>query len=560
MNDEMDAAETNPILPTSTESASPPERVPHDDRPVYHWLKRILACNPFYLLSAALLLFGLYRASVDPNFLPAEAAQLKFNFSSLQCYELLLVGTAVVLARRRIWYDSTLLVVLENLLVLVPFLLISQAALVEPTTGRLLCGAAALLVIGRSLVTRRWIAPFDYSPRLLAAGLGVLLVNSAWPVIYRFFQETKLGKKMTSGPAYEMNELSWFWLLPAVCTLALLLPRPGADEKSPGRRWWFPAGLFSLWLLGTGVPLYSLGYIYDFDQRIEQLAPALWVLAWVVSLRLADYVTNPAPAWRQAALALPLLVTFLAANATGSHVFRWLAACNLAAFAGTAWRQRGNHVAWHLMLLSLASFVAALPVELIPSWAGHFERAQVIGLAAVGYLIICTVLSRNPKLAIAGAIAAAWSVGLWRGEHSDTLHLAAQAGFVFFLLHSLRWQDYEHPGATLVRGLMATGWVIQSCFWVHDAAAFWHPLAMAGVILLVWWFRGVTFQRWTPVVVPGAAALVALCSPIHFALVKLQTTPVGVMAILGSFLLFAVGTALALTKHRWHKPEADMNP
>src|SRR6185436_6308061 len=158
MNDETDSVETNPTPPALIESASPPARVPPGDRPISHWLKKLLICNPCYLLSAALLLYGLYRVSIDPHFLPAEAAQLTFNFSSLQCYELLLVGTAIVLARRRIWYDSTLLVVLENLLVLVPFILISQAALVEQHTGRLLCGAAALLVIGRSLAARRWIA------------------------------------------------------------------------------------------------------------------------------------------------------------------------------------------------------------------------------------------------------------------------------------------------------------------------------------------------------------------------------------------------------------------
>ena len=44
---------------------------------------------------------------------------------------MLLVTTAIVLARRRIWYDSTLLVGLENLLVFVPFILISQAALID---------------------------------------------------------------------------------------------------------------------------------------------------------------------------------------------------------------------------------------------------------------------------------------------------------------------------------------------------------------------------------------------------------------------------------------------
>src|SRR5258707_15249267 len=73
------------------------------ERRMSFWLRRLLACNPFYLVSAALLLYGIYRVSVDPGFLSEETAHLFFNFTSLQVYELLLVGTAIFLARRRIW-------------------------------------------------------------------------------------------------------------------------------------------------------------------------------------------------------------------------------------------------------------------------------------------------------------------------------------------------------------------------------------------------------------------------------------------------------------------------
>src|SRR5438128_1902426 len=72
MNDETKAAEASPAPPPENQPA--PTGVRIGDRPLAGWLKRLLICNPFYLLSAALLLFGLYRVSVDPNFLPAEAA------------------------------------------------------------------------------------------------------------------------------------------------------------------------------------------------------------------------------------------------------------------------------------------------------------------------------------------------------------------------------------------------------------------------------------------------------------------------------------------------------
>jgi hypothetical protein len=82
------------------------------------WMRRILASNPFYLASAGFVLYGINRLSSDPRLTGAETALLGFNFGALFFYELLLVITAIVLARRAIWYDALMLVGLENLFVL----------------------------------------------------------------------------------------------------------------------------------------------------------------------------------------------------------------------------------------------------------------------------------------------------------------------------------------------------------------------------------------------------------------------------------------------------------
>src|SRR5579872_34161 len=118
-------------------------------RPASYWIKKFLACNPFYLVSAALLLYGFYLVSSDANFPGREVYQLGFNFGSLQFYELLLVATAIFLARRRIWYDSVLLTSLENLLILVPFILISQAALINQQIVWIICLAGGLAALFR---------------------------------------------------------------------------------------------------------------------------------------------------------------------------------------------------------------------------------------------------------------------------------------------------------------------------------------------------------------------------------------------------------------------------
>src|ERR1044071_1831218 len=100
-----------------------------------YWARRLLVRNPFFLCSAMLLLFGVNRLSLDPSFLGEERANLLFNFGALQFYEFLVVGTAIILARRKIWYDSALLIVVEHGLLLVPFLLLTQGALLKPGLG-----------------------------------------------------------------------------------------------------------------------------------------------------------------------------------------------------------------------------------------------------------------------------------------------------------------------------------------------------------------------------------------------------------------------------------------
>src|SRR5437867_848658 len=112
-----------------------------------NFFRRFLSCNPLYLVSAGLLLYGINRLSSGPPVAGAEPAQITFNFAALFLYEVLLVWTAIVLARRAIWYDSLLLVGLENLFVLVPFSLVSRAAQLDEPLARKMCVAAVLFAV-----------------------------------------------------------------------------------------------------------------------------------------------------------------------------------------------------------------------------------------------------------------------------------------------------------------------------------------------------------------------------------------------------------------------------
>jgi len=289
--------------------------------------------------------------------------------------------------------------------------------------------------------------------------------------------------------------------------------------------------------------------------RRDLLAPVLWVLAWTMRSRLIDFIALPHELLRKMALILPLLATLVSAFAADSHVFFILSALNILGFAVVIVLERGNRLTLQLALLSIAATVSALPVEILHPIAAGFDQTKLIGIAALAYLMISTAPSRSPKLAIVGALAAAMAGGILREEQSHMLYWAVQSGLVYFLLHSLRWRDYEHPGAVGIRIFFATLWVLHTFAWVHNGAAVSQTLSAAGVVLLAWWGRGFVVRVWRPQAVPIAALLVALCNPVHLVVQKTQGTPMGVIAVIGSFALFAAGTAAALTKHRWHKNE-----
>jgi hypothetical protein len=389
-------------------------------------------------------------------------------------------------------------------------------------------------------------------------GSVVLLVNGALPIIYRHLHEDKIGTKLPAGPAYEMNQYAWLLILPALCTLANLLTKPVNDGHRLTQRRWFPHAFFAFWLLGTGVHLYCLGYIYDFDLSRHLLAPALWVLAWTIFRKLPDFAS--APAWRAGAMALPLPMALMAAGATGSKVFALLMLANAVCYAGIFIRERGNQFALHLALLSVAATVAGAPVEwMLPRLAG-FDRAKLIALAIATYCVLGCALSRNPKAGLIGGVLTSCGFAYLLDSTAGGGWWAAQLGFGFFLLHSLRWDDWRHVGAGVVRIVIAMAWVIHSYFWSRHDASWIGSLALPIVILIAYgvarWLR----EDWVPSVLPIAAVAAAMCAPLNYTAGKVQAMPAGVLAIVGSFALLGIGALAALTKHRWHPQRQPHDP
>jgi len=453
------------------------------DPPRPHWLKRLLGCNPFYLISAALLLYGCYRVSIDSTFLKEETANLLFNFSSLQLYEILLVATAIFLAARRVWYDSTLLVGLENTLILVPFILISQAALISVGMIWVMCLLGGVLVLIRGSGLKRLIAELNFPARLIAFGVVMLALNVILPVIYRLLHEHKVGTRLEAGLAYFTNEYAWLLLLPALCGLQRFLIHTKATGQLLPQRQWLPPGLFFLWLLGTGVHLYCLGYVYDFALRLELPAPAVWVLVWLLRPWTTHLVPDLSKIWQRVLLLLPIIATLLGISKIGDEVFLALTMLNVLIYGRTFLKHRGQPLALHLALISIAALIAGLPQNWTHIPVIEFSRAKFVFMGGAGYFLLLAVRSRNPVMGISGALISAPCVLTLLGTTGQSPHWAAQIGVAFLLIHSLRWIDTADKGARVVRIVASAIWVAHAVAWLQQGADSWMLCAVVAPVL-----------------------------------------------------------------------------
>ena len=548
--------------PECVEPAPAAPATPQESSPGWTgWVRKFFACNPFYLASAALLLYGVYRVSIDPSVFQREVLQLVFNFSSLHIYALVLTATAVLLARRSIWYDSNLLVGLEHLLVFVPFMLVSQAALIDSRMVWTMCLAGAVLVAGRHAVLKRGIRCLNFPASMVVVGTLLLILNTALPLLYRHFHESKFGTKPDWGTAYYFNQYAWLLVVPAVCALLNFVPFEAGKRDPLPSRGWLPVGWFLLWLAGTTAHLYSLGYVYDFDLRHEWTAPAVWAVSWTLWRRaeLLVPLARPIPGLNRtvlngALLLLPLLLAPLGiTQARGSGVFFALAALNAAAYSILAIRRRHGLLPPHLLLISLVCAIAAFPGGLAPEPMVDLSRGKASAFAAAIYLLGWALLSRNPRLGIAGGIVAALLTTSLPGLGFETIHWAWHIGLVFLLIHSLRWKDTEPAGAAVVRTLSAVAWGLHAVWWLGFGGG---GIAIAGpavVLLAIYVVARLVTRRWSSLDLPLAAAAVILAGPAKLLAQVAFQAPIGMLAIAASFLLFAAGTAAALTRHLWHR-------
>ena len=91
----------------------------------------VMVCNPLLLLSPLCLLYGIYRAVIAPTLFATDTGNTIFNFLALAIYVLMVCVTSTLLARKRIVPDTVMLLILNALLFVSPFILIAHGVFLE---------------------------------------------------------------------------------------------------------------------------------------------------------------------------------------------------------------------------------------------------------------------------------------------------------------------------------------------------------------------------------------------------------------------------------------------
>jgi hypothetical protein len=280
------------------------------------WVRFVYNHNPFYVISAVLVLYGLhisFAGSLDPT------EGWKFT-QLLMGYILMLAATSVVIVRLgRVWEDARTLVLLVSLLMVALASSFDRVCLDNAWQGArfLAVGLGFSLVVSESLLLLLRLR-FPWSYRLpFYLLLALLFGYPAW-----------LGHLSLEN---RLTEMAWYVLgFPAIAGLIFALLAPAARARGQnvtdnGTPWDWPLYPWSLFvLLGVGVLLRTYAVSMSFDPtkglasglQLYVIVPLLlsWHLLWTEG---ADHTK---PGRKFFAVVAPLILLSLTMPGQGGSV------------------------------------------------------------------------------------------------------------------------------------------------------------------------------------------------------------------------------------------------
>ena len=471
--------------------------------------------NPFYLLSACLVLYGLRVGFEASSTDPANAWYLA---GALGGYTLLMGLTAFLVIRwGRVWDDA------RSILMIIVLQLLAISVSFDELCRRSLDTAAPLLLVGLIFA----VAVTEVLLRSLRIKLGGWFRGPYYGFLGLFFLYPILLALLAARGVDQ--SVAWLiFLFPVCCAVVLLFLIPAVRRgcqyvQHNGTPWrWplFPWSLFVVLLRGVCLRSYVLSLSFDpWPERelsstfgLYHLAP---VLMAVIVLILEVGIVERLRGFQALAMwAAPSVVLVSLPEGNGAAFERflemlvhsigsplWLALFCVMAFYAYTWKRRvpGSETAFHLALLALC-FVGQ-------GTTGSSAIAVNTGwpLVLFGTIQLVQYLRQRNSLRLFAAIAATvllFAVGLWQPQYTFQIvvlayHLLMATAFAV----GYCCEDQYARGLRALAGgmtLLATGIAFASSMGPYDEAA-WQsvpavPMALRTGYVLV--LALVTLECW----------------------------------------------------------------
>ncbi|HVK59829.1 MAG TPA: hypothetical protein VM735_13670, partial [Candidatus Kapabacteria bacterium] len=319
---------------------------------------------------------------------------------------------------------------------------------------------------------------------------------------------------------------------------------PGHGETAEHRKQWLPLTVLLLWITGTAAHLYSVGYVDDQKFELAKFSVLAWAIGWLLCAKITLLLSRFTPAAPEIMLSLPIAAPLLAWERPGIAVT--LHILNAAIFGVLCIRWKGLRIPAILGGVSLLLALFTVPNDwLTPVIKGYNKAGLAFSLVAA-LLMIKAIRTRTAKWALIGSfVTVIFLLGLALNSRFSP-HYALQFAPLFALVHSLFWKGPQERGSTVLLLGAATILCLDSYAIAQQGHYAPHllPYLCAAPLLVITSFRRA--------VVPIIAAIASmLVPPLSYATSVAEGTPTGILALMASFILFAVGTTFAVWKNRF---------
>jgi hypothetical protein len=498
-----------------------------DSRPLLMRLMGgVMVCNPLLLLSPLCLLYGIYRAVMAPNLFSNDSSNTIFNFISLASYVLLVCVTSTLLARKGIVPDTTMLLLLNGLLFVSPFILIAHGVFLEGNLAMALGLLGIAMSAGQLQFLKRRLPDTFLSPQLSIGAALILAANFAIPLIFRNgLEHDNDAWGSTSGYA-------WYVVLPLLVAWLNFIPIAKTSDAIWSRPWFAPLN-YLLWLAGTSIQLWTVTYVDDRHLHGYQFAVALWVGAWTAFRCARIFPETCANRVRTLAPISALIIPGLAAiDGLDLRIAGLLYLLNLPLLV-FAYR---TLPVFALGGLSLIGALCCIPSPWIAQLSPMFSRADFVILIFGALMLGAVGMIRDAR---AGLIAAL-GIAIFAGLCGVSGAFALNSAILFLFIHQLRWKAVgrdEH----LLLGIAGAVWLIHTLNLevVGSTGARMAPFVATVVVTIC--LRNASLGNPTSLVPPICSIAILILHPAHWLTKTAVTAPSGVLAILVGFGLLAAG-------------------